>query len=158
MPWKACHVMVERLRFVARLLEGEKMAPLYAAFGISRKTGASDSGSSPSCSTISTILTTRPVASNRSRIRSARKCYLCPRNKLSHMCPERTGYVQSGQRDLTRPARSAGDRRSRSSGARPRSGRSSTRDPLNPIRVRNLNLNDNLSVFQWLPSVGAGCR
>ena len=29
MPWKECHVMVERLRFVARLLEGEKMAPLY---------------------------------------------------------------------------------------------------------------------------------
>src|SRR6266516_1185435 len=133
MPWKECHVMVERLRFVARLLEGEKMAPLCAAFGISRKTGASASGSSPSCSTISTILTTRPVASNRSRIRSARKCYLCPRNKLSPMCPERTGSVESGQRDLTRPARSAGDRRSRSSGARPRSGRSSTRDPLNPI-------------------------
>ena len=31
--------MDERLRFVARLLEGEKMAPLCAAFGISRKTG-----------------------------------------------------------------------------------------------------------------------
>ena len=29
----------ERLRFVALLLEGEKMAPLYAEFGISRKTG-----------------------------------------------------------------------------------------------------------------------
>src|SRR5687768_13844338 len=29
----------ERLRFVARLLEGEKMAPLCAEFGISRKTG-----------------------------------------------------------------------------------------------------------------------
>jgi hypothetical protein len=25
MPWKECHVMDERLRFVARLLEGEKM-------------------------------------------------------------------------------------------------------------------------------------
>ncbi len=24
MPWKECHVMDERLRFVARLLEGEK--------------------------------------------------------------------------------------------------------------------------------------
>jgi hypothetical protein len=31
--------MDERLRFVARLLEGEKMAPMCAAFGISRKTG-----------------------------------------------------------------------------------------------------------------------
>jgi transposase InsO family protein len=39
MPWKECHVMDERLRLVARLLEGEKMAPLCAAFGISRKTG-----------------------------------------------------------------------------------------------------------------------
>src|SRR5215216_4212172 len=36
MPWKECHVMDERLRFVARLLEGEKMAPLCAEFGISR--------------------------------------------------------------------------------------------------------------------------
>ena len=39
MPWKECHVMDERLRFVARLFEGEKMAPLCAEFGISRKTG-----------------------------------------------------------------------------------------------------------------------
>src|SRR5438093_2166210 len=39
MPWKECHVMDERLRFVARLLEGEKIAPLCAEFGISRKTG-----------------------------------------------------------------------------------------------------------------------
>ncbi len=39
MPWKECHVMDERLRVVARRLEGEKMAPLCAEFGISRKTG-----------------------------------------------------------------------------------------------------------------------
>ena len=39
MPWKECHVMDERLRFVARLLDGEKMAGLCAEFGISRKTG-----------------------------------------------------------------------------------------------------------------------
>src|SRR5262245_8723890 len=39
MPWKECHVMDERLRFVARLREGEKMAPLCAEVGISRKTG-----------------------------------------------------------------------------------------------------------------------
>jgi hypothetical protein len=36
MPWKECHVMDERLRFVARLLEGEKMAPPCAEFGISQ--------------------------------------------------------------------------------------------------------------------------
>jgi len=39
MPWKECHVVDDRLRFVARLLDGEKMAPLCKAFGISRKTG-----------------------------------------------------------------------------------------------------------------------
>jgi putative transposase len=39
MPWKECHVEEERLRFVARLLDGEKMAGLCAEFGISRKTG-----------------------------------------------------------------------------------------------------------------------
>src|SRR5437764_13309386 len=39
MPWKECHIMDERLRFVARLLEGEKMPPLCAEVGISRKTG-----------------------------------------------------------------------------------------------------------------------
>jgi len=39
MPWKECHTVDERLRFVARVLEGEKMAPLCAEFGISRKTG-----------------------------------------------------------------------------------------------------------------------
>ena len=39
MPWKECHVVDERVRFVARLLDGEKMAALCTEFGISRKTG-----------------------------------------------------------------------------------------------------------------------
>jgi transposase InsO family protein len=39
MPWKECSVMDERLRFVARLLEGEPMTELCREFGISRKTG-----------------------------------------------------------------------------------------------------------------------
>ena len=39
MPWKECHVVDERLRFVARLLDGEKMTVLCEEFGISRKTG-----------------------------------------------------------------------------------------------------------------------
>jgi transposase InsO family protein len=39
MPWKECSVMEERLRFVARLLEGEEMSFLCREFGISRKTG-----------------------------------------------------------------------------------------------------------------------
>jgi transposase len=39
MPWKECNQMDERLKFVARLLDGEKMAPLCVEFGISRKTG-----------------------------------------------------------------------------------------------------------------------
>ena len=39
MPWKECKRMDERLRFIARLLEGERMAPLCREFGISRVTG-----------------------------------------------------------------------------------------------------------------------
>ena len=39
MPWKASSVMEERLRFVARLLDGEPMAALCREVGISRKTG-----------------------------------------------------------------------------------------------------------------------
>lgn len=39
MPWKESSVMEERLRFVARLLEGEAMSDLCREFGISRKTG-----------------------------------------------------------------------------------------------------------------------
>src|SRR3989442_643112 len=39
MPWKESSVMEERLRFVARLLEGEQMSHLCREFGISRKTG-----------------------------------------------------------------------------------------------------------------------
>jgi transposase InsO family protein len=39
MPWKECKRMDERLRFVARLLEGEKMARVCREFGISRPTG-----------------------------------------------------------------------------------------------------------------------
>jgi transposase len=39
MPWTECHVVDERLRFIARLLDGEKTAGLCEEFGISRKTG-----------------------------------------------------------------------------------------------------------------------
>ena len=39
MPWKETSVMEERLRFVARLLEGEQMSDVCREFGISRKTG-----------------------------------------------------------------------------------------------------------------------
>ena len=39
MPWKVCNPMDERLKFIARLLDGEKMAGLCREFGISRKTG-----------------------------------------------------------------------------------------------------------------------
>jgi transposase InsO family protein len=39
MPWKECSVMEERLRFVARRLDGEAMSDLCREFGISRKTG-----------------------------------------------------------------------------------------------------------------------
>src|SRR5438477_1462133 len=39
MPWKECSVMDERLKFVARRLDGEPMTELCREFGISRKTG-----------------------------------------------------------------------------------------------------------------------
>jgi putative transposase len=39
MTWKECNIVEERLRFIARLLDGEKMAPLCREFGISRVTG-----------------------------------------------------------------------------------------------------------------------
>lgn len=39
MPWRECNRMDERLRFVAKLLEGEKMAAVCREFGTSRKTG-----------------------------------------------------------------------------------------------------------------------
>ena len=47
MPWKECHVMDERLRFVARRLDGETMTALCEEFGISRKTGYKIFGLSP---------------------------------------------------------------------------------------------------------------
>ena len=39
MPWNECKPMDERLRFIGRLLEGERMASLCREFGISRVTG-----------------------------------------------------------------------------------------------------------------------
>ena len=39
MPWKELSKMDERMRFIARLTEGEKMAVLCREFDISRKTG-----------------------------------------------------------------------------------------------------------------------
>jgi transposase InsO family protein len=39
MPWTECSVMDERLRFVARLLDGEAMSDVCREFGVSRKTG-----------------------------------------------------------------------------------------------------------------------
>lgn len=39
MAWKECKKMDQKLLFIARLLEGEKMAPLCREFGITRPTG-----------------------------------------------------------------------------------------------------------------------
>lgn len=39
MPWKEIHVMDERIKFIGRLLSGEKMSGLCREFGISRVTG-----------------------------------------------------------------------------------------------------------------------
>ena len=39
MPWKECNLMNERVKFIARLLDGENMSAVCREFGISRKTG-----------------------------------------------------------------------------------------------------------------------
>lgn len=39
MPWKESSMLDEKIKFIARLLDGEKMAPLCREFNISRKTG-----------------------------------------------------------------------------------------------------------------------
>lgn len=39
MPWRATSVIEERLRFAARLLEGEGRSEVCREFGISRETG-----------------------------------------------------------------------------------------------------------------------
>jgi putative transposase len=39
MPWQECNQMDERLKFIARLLDGKKMAALCRDFNVSRKTG-----------------------------------------------------------------------------------------------------------------------
>lgn len=39
MPWKECRKVEEKLRFVARHLEGESISSLCREFGISRVTG-----------------------------------------------------------------------------------------------------------------------
>ncbi|MBE0613201.1 MAG: transposase [Burkholderiales bacterium] len=41
MPWKECHKVDEKLKFVSRYLDGEKIAVLCREFGISRVTGHS---------------------------------------------------------------------------------------------------------------------
>src|SRR5262245_61963462 len=42
MPWQECNPMDERLKFIARLLDGQKMAELCREFGISGKAGLQD--------------------------------------------------------------------------------------------------------------------
>ena len=75
MPWKECHVVDERLRFIARLRDGEKMATLCAEFGISRKTGYKIFERYKDCG----------VAAF-----TDRNCYPCLRNEVLPMCPEWT--------------------------------------------------------------------
>jgi putative transposase len=39
MPWQECQKIDERLRFIARMLEGEKLSTLCREFDISRRRG-----------------------------------------------------------------------------------------------------------------------
>jgi hypothetical protein len=43
MPWKETCVMDERIKFIGRILEGEKIASLCRELGISRVTGVTSS-------------------------------------------------------------------------------------------------------------------
>src|SRR5688500_12825194 len=61
-----------------------------SVYGSASRTSARPSGSSPSCSTIWAILTTRWACWSRSRIPSARKCYPSARNELTPIRPEWT--------------------------------------------------------------------
>ena len=69
MPWKVSSVMDERLRFVARLLEGDAMTDLCVEFGVSRKTRellvrrlASEIRSATSANAIRSLSVTMPRA------------------------------------------------------------------------------------------------
>ena len=71
MPWQECHVMDERVRFVARLLEGEKMAPLCAelAFRGRRATRSSSGTRTAASERLATAVADRfdrPTGSRRS--------------------------------------------------------------------------------------------
>jgi hypothetical protein len=75
MPWNECKPMDERLRFVARLLEGEKMAPVCREFGISpgspatRSSSATGRAASMRCTIAAGPRTGRPT--------SCRACSIC---------------------------------------------------------------------------------
>jgi hypothetical protein len=62
--WLRLGIQLERIKpgLVARLLEGEKMAPLCAEFGISRKIGEPVSVSRPTCSVTTATTATRQPA------------------------------------------------------------------------------------------------
>jgi hypothetical protein len=58
MPWNECKPMDERLRFIARLLEGEKMTPLCCVESILKKGALSDASGGLDCLTsLSSLLT-----------------------------------------------------------------------------------------------------
>jgi transposase-like protein len=90
--------MDERLRFIARLLEGESMSDVCREFGVSRKTGYKIFGrykehglealsDRSSCTMILGISTWSRKPCNPSTTRSARGCHPCLRYVLSPICP-----------------------------------------------------------------------
>jgi hypothetical protein len=46
MPWKECNIVEERLRFIARLLDGEKMAGLCRCRAIADRSSSASAGAS----------------------------------------------------------------------------------------------------------------
>ena len=78
--------MDERLQFVARRLAGEAMPDKPSA----SKKCTTTSGWSALCIMIWDTSIWRLGCSNRSKIPSAQKCYLCLRYVVSPLCPGRT--------------------------------------------------------------------
>ena len=130
MPWKECHKVEERLRFVARLLDGEKMAGLCREFGISRKTGYKifnrykDSGlNCPDRSFTETLPAGQPAAVQieklivklkqeyphwgapkiRERLRRLYPDIQCPAISTVHAVLDRNGLVKRRRDAATRP-------------------------------------------------------
>src|SRR6266568_552006 len=85
MPWKECSVMDERVRFVARLLDGEKMAALCREITNSRQRAAIFSPSSKRATKRTRSSITEHSFHGITPSPKGKECHPCVRYKLSPM-------------------------------------------------------------------------